>query len=262
LNALYSVILSPYACVPMLLIAAALEDELGAGMALCHDPKKIRGRSVTLWQATRASQTICFLKTGVGPRRSSANLAEALEVIKPSSILVIGYAGAIDPGLKLGSLVAVKKALAFSLDKDQPDWDHIRLDAAFELVNCEALALLAKSVNLDACAGDTLTSSYVLGDPNHKRLLYEKFHASIVDMETAALADVALSKTIPLSCVRVVSDEAQDTFLAPFSHDPSTRVSARAKKLLDTGMMRTYREWKDHACTAKESLSLFLSHYL
>jgi len=26
--------------------------------------------------------------------------------------------------------------------------------------------------------------------------------------------------------------------------------------------MRTYREWKDHACTAKESLSLFLSHYL
>ena len=102
----------------------------------------------------------------------------------------------------------------------------------------------------------------MLGDPERKHLLFEKFHASIVDMETAALAFVAAAKTIPLSCIRVISDEARDTFLTPFSYDPSTNIPSRAIKLLDNGMIKTYQEWKDHASVAKESLNRFLSHYL
>jgi adenosylhomocysteine nucleosidase len=244
------------------MLAAALEEELEAGMALCRDRRRICGRSVRLWQAARGGTTIHFLKTGVGPKRAAASLEEALEVTKPSRILVVGYAGALDPGLKLGHLVAVGRALWFSLDEKNPDWEHVRLDGEFGLADCETLARSAKSAGLSASTGDTLTSSHVLGDPAHKRLLYEKFHASIVDMETAALASTARARAIPLSCVRVVSDEARDTFLAPFSYDPSANIPARAKKLLDTGMMQTYREWKDHASVAKGCLSRFLSHYL
>ena len=109
----------------------------------------------------------------------------------------------------------------------------------------------ALSSGLRACAGATMTSSYVLGNPAHKRLLYEKFHASIVDMETAGLARVAQSAKIPLSCIRVVSDEAGDTFLAPFSYDPSAGIPARAMKLIGTGLVETYREWKTHSSAAK-----------
>jgi nucleoside phosphorylase len=107
-----------------------------------------------------------------------------------------------------------------------------------------------------------MTSSHVLGDPAHKRLLYDRFHASIVDMETAALARVAQSESIPLSCIRVVSDEARDTFLAPFSYNPSVGIPARAMQLIGTGMAETYREWKSHSSVAKESLARFLAHYL
>jgi nucleoside phosphorylase len=185
-----------------------------------------------------------------------------LKIIKPAHILAVGYAGALDPGLKLGSLVAVGRALAFSLDSRHPDWEHVRLEGEFELVHSVALAHTATSAGLSACTGDTLTSSYVLGDPAHKRLLYEQFHASIVDMETAALASAAAARAIPLSCIRVVSDEAQDTFLAPFSYDPSANLPSRAKKLLDAGMMQTYRQWREHASVAKENLGRFLSHHL
>ena len=41
-------------------------------------------------------------------------------------------------------------------------------------------------------------------------------------METAALAQVAAARDIPMDCVRAVSDEAGDDFLAPFSYDPDT----------------------------------------
>jgi adenosylhomocysteine nucleosidase len=246
----------------MLLIAAAMEEELNAGMSLCENPKKLRCRGVDIWQAVLNAQEVCFLRTGVGPVRSAARLEEALKTIKPSQILVVGYAGAIHPDLRLGDLVAVKKALAFSLDQNRPDWENVQLDGSFDLANFEALSEHAKSAGLSVHIGDALTSAYVLGNPEHKCLLYERFHASIVDMETAALARAAVSKAIPLGCMRVISDEAKDTFLAPFSHDPAINISGRAKKLFDTGLTQTYRQWKEHAAVAKESLSRFLSHYL
>jgi adenosylhomocysteine nucleosidase len=259
---LYSDIRPPYALSAMLLIVAALEEELEAGLAFCRDQKRIRGRSVNLWQAERGGKTIYFLKAGVGPKRSAASLDHALTVVKPGQILAIGYAGALDASLKLGSLVAVRRALAISLDKDQPGWEHARLDEAFELANCDALARSAKSAGLTACTGDVLTSSYVLGEPAHKRLLYDKFHASIVDMETAALARVALARAVSFGCIRAVSDEVEDSFLAPFSHDASTNVPDRVKKFVGTGMIQTFREWRSHAAVAKESLCGFFSHYL
>jgi nucleoside phosphorylase len=246
----------------MLLIAAAMEEELKTGIVHCQDSQKIRSQGVDLWRAVRDDKTIFFLKTGIGPRRSAASLEEALREIKPSRILVVGYAGALDPGLKLGDLVAVAKALALSLDQDHPDWAHVQVEGEFELSDCSALALSAKSAGLSASAGDALTSRYVLGDPVHKRFLFEQFHASIVDMETAALSRVAVSREIPISCIRVVSDVAQDTFLAPFSHDPSTGFPTRAKRLLDTGLAQTYQTWKEHAHVAGQSLNRFLAHYL
>ena len=136
------------------------------------------------------------------------------------------------------------------------------MDGTFDLTDCDTLAETAKSAGLHACTGDVLTSPYVLGDPVHKRLLYEKFRAAIVDMETAALARVAASRSVPLSCIRVVSDEAADSFLAPFSYDPSTRLSARARKLAGTGMARIYRKWKTNTSVARESLGRLLEVYL
>ena len=259
---LYSSIQPPYACIPMLLVIAAMEEELKTGMSLCRRPRKIPHQGISLWQASRNDKLMSFLKTGVGTRRSAASLEEALSVISPSHILVIGYAGALDPDLKLGDLVAVQRALAFNLGQDNPAWENIQLEGAFQLTHYEELAQTAVSIGLNARMGDAMTSPYVLGDPAHKNLLYEKFHALIVDMETASLARVAASKHVPLSCIRVISDEAGDTFLAPFSHDPSKKITARAGKLISKGMVQTFREWKKHTLIAKKSLAEFLSHYL
>lgn len=248
--------------IAMLLIAAAMEEELETGLKLCSGKEKIPHRSVSLWQARRKDKTIGFLKAGVGPTRSAANLEEVLNIIEVSQILIIGYAGALDPGLKLGDLVSVRRALAFSLDKDNPTWENVQLDGTFDLTQSEELAQFAKTLSLSAYFGDALTSRHVLGDPVHKNFLYTRFGASIVDMETAALARVAASKNVPLSCIRAISDEAGDTFLEPFSYDPSKNLAVRAGKFFSHGMAQTYREWKSHSLVANRSLSQFLSHYL
>jgi nucleoside phosphorylase len=254
--------MATYASIPMLLIVAAMEDELKIAMDLCQDVKRMHGPSVSLWQGTIDKRLFYFQKVGVGPKKSAGNLQKALNQIVPDRILVIGYAGALDPQLQLGSLVAVTKASAFSLDKSCPDWNHVQLNGIYELAQAEPMVSAAKFAGLDAIAGSALSSSHVLGKPEHKSLLHNRFQASAVDMETAFLARLAASRNISMSCIRTISDIAQDSFLEPFSYDPAAKLAERAKKLFNAGMAQTYREWKNHTSVAKLSLKGFLENYL
>jgi adenosylhomocysteine nucleosidase len=248
----------------MLLIAAAMEEELRVALSLCRDQRTIRCKGVNLRQGNRNGTTIGFLKTGIGPRRSAANMEKALAAMHFSRVLIIGYGGALNPDLKLGSLVVVGKAFACSLkDKTSPFPESIKLDGTFALADGEIILHSARSIGLQACLGDALTSPHVLGNPEHKNFLFERFHASIVDMETAALARICEACAIPLSCIRSVSDEAQDRFLEPFSYNPSVGVQARAGRIIREGILAgAYREWRDHAAVARVSLGQFLEHWM
>jgi nucleoside phosphorylase len=244
----------------MLMIAAALEEELETAKSFCRDVKKIEHGKTRLWQGVRNSATLTFVRTGVGPRRSALRLQEALNIAKPSQILVIGYAGALDPGLKLGDVVVVEKALALS--ENPPGWEQVQVEGEFDLAECPGFLRAATDAGLSIRAGIVLTSYHVLGLPAHKRLLYQRFHAAIVDMETAALARVAQTEKIPIGCVRAVSDEAEDAFLVPFSYDPATGIPRRARQFVEAGMLEMYRRWKTNSSVAKDRLSSFLSRCL
>jgi nucleoside phosphorylase len=244
----------------MLLIAAAMGEELEHAMALCHNREKFSQSNVSYWRARRGEKGFIFLKLGIGPRKAAEKMKLILSLLSPSKIVLIGYAGALDPNLKLGDLVGVKNALACSLEENET-LEHLHVDRQFELIEGEAIIDLARSLGLRAQAGDALTSAYVLGEPEHKRHLYERHRAAIADMETAAIAAVADSKKIPLCCIRVVSDEAEDSFLAPFSYSPSVNMASRAVKIVGAGI-QCYQEWKAHSKIAGESLKRFMAGYL
>jgi len=247
----------------MLMIAAALQEELKVALAQCRDPKKIRVEGIEFWIAAKGNRKIYFLKTGVGPKRSAASLQRALQVLDISKILVVGYAGALDPRLRLGELVAVRKALACSIDKTDPAVENMRLDKAFELTPVDSLAETAETIQIPFFFGDTLTTSHVWGNPEHKKILMRKFGATIVDMETAALASVAASFDVPLCCLRVISDESEDSFLKPFSYDPSAGIPRKAGRILrDGNPVKMFRQWKRNTSAARVSLSRFLAKYL
>lgn len=247
----------------MLLIAAALQEELKVALARCRGLQKKNCHGVEFWLATGKGQTICFLKTGVGPRKSAERMERALAIMDISEILALGYGGALDAQLKIGTLVVIRQAFACSIDRDNPAVEHIRLDRSFELAPSDTLVQAAESMLLPVCSGDALTSRHVWGNPEHKRFLREKFGASVVDMETASLAGVSEAHNIPFRCIRVVSDEADDAFLEPFSYDPAVGIPKRAGQLIGKGnMVRAFREWKHNASRARNSLSRFLAGYL
>lgn len=223
---------------------------------------------------------INLLRTGIGPKQAGKKLHLFLSNRQPSQILGIGYCGGLDPTLKTGDLVAPEQAHLWG----EPTSAHnanssrirrraasspsrtlaeIELSASWRLSCSPSLFDQATRAGIALRRGDCLTSHHLMGDPKEKVLLHQKFSAAIIDMETASLARAAAEAAVPLACVRAVSDEARDEFLAPISYDPSVSSVSRAVRVLRAGSwLRRYSEWQERAAVARRSLRQFLVWYL
>ena len=251
-----------YAYAVMMFVVAAMEEELKTCMELCQDVRRIPGADIPMWQAGTAKGTpLAFLRTGIGPEKSTARIRKALNRIAPDLILIAGYAGALDPGLKIGDLVAVTRATAFSLNEKRPDWNNVEADTPINLTHVDTL-MTVKAAGLSIIKGSVLSSRHVLGNPEHKNLLFRRFHASAVDMETAFLVREAAARKIPVSALRVISDTAHDSFLEPFERNPDLKLTDRALKLLRAGPVSSLRKWKTRAAAAREALRRFWETHL
>lgn len=247
----------------MLLIATALSEELATVLNLFGSKSKGRIAGVPVWTGTRGGQTFSALKLGAGPLRSAAVLERVLPVLKASSILVTGYAGALDPGLKQGELVIVEHADSLAEESWDAALTDVKLRAGWPLAGVEELFRAARATGLPARRGTVITSPCIIGVPEQKSILFQKFNAAIVDMETAALAQVASSFHTPLGCARAISDEAEDDFLAAFTYDPHAGTMRRAARLIAAGrLLNRYSQWRERSLAARRALARFLSCYL
>lgn len=247
----------------MLLIATALTEELEIVLNLCNRRRKMRGLGISVWEGVRGEKSLHVLKLGAGPARAASALERALAGIKPAHILAIGYAGALDPDLKQGELVAVDEAALLSEKTWGAPLGELELGECWPLASSKELCSMAQAAGLPIRRGGALTSFCIIGAPRHKHLLFQRFQAAIVDMETAALARVAHSAAVPLSCVRAVTDEADDDFLATLTYAPADGSFRRAAKTLAAGgWLRRYSQWRERSLAARQSLSRFLACYL
>jgi adenosylhomocysteine nucleosidase len=182
---------------------------------------------------------------------------------RPDSLLLIGYAGALDPSLEVGDLIVGMRARLLHInDAVDPQSEEIALDGAWNLSSGQDLVQVGASGGLSIRLAELLTSPSLVGDPRYKKKLFEHLHASAVDMETAALARVAEAEGVPLACVRAISDVASSDFLVPFSMSPGRNSIGRAAKaVVSANLLGCYGQWRAGAAAAGVSLKDFLRCY-
>jgi purine-nucleoside phosphorylase len=236
-------------------------EELETALSHCAARTRRKCQGVQLWTAEIQNVSFHFLKTGVGPERSGNALEKTLRSLRPSSILVIGYAGALDGELRLGELAVIRRVAWLGENEEHPaSLEDANLAETWDLAESSSLLKIAQGTGMPAHLCDGVTSPHIIGEPGQKRLLHSRFGMSVIDMETAALARVAAANEIPLGCVRSVSDEAGDSFLAPFTYDPASTPVRRAARVLSAGnWVRRYGEWRKRAAIARESLRRFMA---
>jgi adenosylhomocysteine nucleosidase len=124
------------------------------------------------------------IAAGIGPNAASATCKALLEEFSPSLFVSVGLAGAISSSLKVGDVILPEKT-----------------------INTETGRVFPVTATGPTLAGALLSSPTVLS-VSQKREAAAHHHGIAVDMEAAAVAEVAASAGIPFLAVKAISDEA------------------------------------------------------
>ena len=116
---------------------------------------------------------------GIGAEAARRAAEAVIAMYAPKVIYSVGFAGALDPGLKVGSILRPRR-----------------------VVNAGD----GSSVNLN-CGDGVLVSFGSVASPEQKASLRDSFGAQAVDMEAAAVARAAEVRGVEFAVVKVISDE-------------------------------------------------------
>ena len=145
---------------------------------------------LTFHEGALAGRPVAWVVGGAGVERARMAATALVTGHAPSTLVSAGFAGGLAPGLSRGSVIHPSRSL--------------RAGRA-------PIPLLPGPSAAGAIAGvDLVTVDAVVATAAAKRALHEATGASIVDMETSAVAAVAVASGIPCASVRIVSDAAGD----------------------------------------------------
>jgi adenosylhomocysteine nucleosidase len=135
--------------------------------------------------------------SGIG-RVAAATAAQALVDAGVSALMSFGMAGGLDPTLQPGSVVIPCELLS-------PDGArYVACRAWREQVSAAISPLYTVT------EGNLLTSTHAIETPADKAAAFRSSGAAAVDMESAAVAQVAAEHNLPFIAVRVIVDSAAD----------------------------------------------------
>jgi adenosylhomocysteine nucleosidase len=131
--------------------------------------------------------------TGMGGSAASAG-ARALIRAGAKALASWGMAGGLDPSIRAGSILLPEEIIGQDgrIHRSETGWRE-RLSAT-----------------ITARSGRLLTSAKSVGSVEDKAALFRSTGAVAVDMESAAIAEVAEQQGLPFLAVRVVVDSAED----------------------------------------------------
>jgi adenosylhomocysteine nucleosidase len=135
--------------------------------------------------------------SGIG-RAAAVAAAQALVDAGVSALMTFGMAGGLDPALKPGTVVIPCELVS-------SDGRRFAADRAWrEQVAANVRALRAVT------EGNLLTSTHAIETPADKATAFGTTGAAAVDMESAAVAEIAAKHNLPFIAVRVIVDTAAD----------------------------------------------------
>ncbi len=229
-------------------IIGAIKDEIAGIKKEMRITNTLRWPTGNTFAGTWRDAPIVLVRSGMGCDRARRALAEIAGKYTLKRIISIGYAGALDPSLKVGDVVVADQVVYYETLKSYS------LDG-------ELLGTMP-----EVARGTLLTVDQVVATPPEKKALREKYSAVAVDMETFALAEETQARNLPFASVRAITDTA-DQGLIDCSHlveadGEVSKLKAGWHVLTHPGDLKGMIDLGKHAKTATASLTEFLGRTL
>lgn len=168
-----------------------------ASEARALGPSLPRGGTIPLSELALLGGGSLLAVSGIG-RAAAEAAARALIESGVSALITFGMAGGLDPALKPGSVVLPRELIS-------PEGKRYAACQSWREGVASAVSPLRAVTE-----GNLLTSAYAIDTPAEKAAAFHRTGAVAVDMESAAVAEVAAQHNLPFIAARVIVDTAAD----------------------------------------------------
>ncbi len=195
-------------------VVAALEEEAHALVRRMPRAETV-GPRISTWEG----DGLVVLVAGVGKVAAAIAAQHACDVFKPRCMVAIGLAGALDDDTRPGQVVVASGAVQHDIDgRPLTEAKGIVPSLGMSTIPAdpavaEKLLKAARLESKHARSGLVLTGDQIVTSRKVRDALMAEFpEGACLDMETAAVAQVAYQNSVPWSALRVTSDAADESF--------------------------------------------------
>ncbi len=181
------------------------------------------------YEASYAGHNLVIAYSKIGKVFSTLTATTMLQKFGAEVLLFSGVAGAINPKLKIGNLIAATKLCQHDLDITAFGHPHGYVPEGKQFIEADAGLIakakeVAKEMNLELMEGTIATGDQFVADPERNKWIGETFNADALEMEGASVACVCDAMNVPFFILRAISDAADMD--ASFSFDEFLESSA------------------------------------
>lgn len=251
----------------MIAVLCAIRQEISPLVACINVHEKFDIDEVLFFRGDLNGLPLVLVQGGVG-RKNAVKAANCLlESIKVDLLISAGVAGGIRHGLNVGDLV-VAESVGHS---NQCDFDGGELQLESDYVcNKEVFQLamqVSKGMKMKFHFGSLLTVDKVISCASTKKRIGEQNPFLAVEMESAAVAEVAYGKGVKFAAIRSISDDIDDDLHLDYdsimSDEGKVKVTSIALEVLKNPQkLSLLRRLNKQTKTAAKSLALFMSELI
>lgn len=200
--------------------------------------------TVTFYLGVMHNIRIVLCKSGVGKVNAALTTQLLIDKYDMTHLLFTGVAGAIDETLQVGDLVVSTSAMHHDLDASSlgfkrgeiPMYEGSSDFKADERLVRLAVDAAAELINRPIIQGRVMSGDQFIADYEYVQSLRRDFEGVCVEMEGAAVAQVAVMNNVPFVIIRSISDKANGE--ASMSFTEFTQLASEQSHLLISSMLK------------------------
>lgn len=198
----------------MIGIIAAMDSEVRDVKSAMAEGIEIGYGGMTFFKGKLHQKEVVAVKSGVGKVNAAMCTQILIDVFKVNTIIHVGVAGAVHPDLEIGDIVISEDSCQYDMDArafGHPRGEIPNMDITFFKADSALIKLaVAAAEELDASyrVGRVMTADLGVDSNQHKQELREEFGGLCVEMEGAAVGQVAMLNQVPYLVIRSMSDKA------------------------------------------------------
>ena len=194
----------------MIAVLCAIRQEISPLAACMNVSKKFNIDGVLFYQGDLNGLPLTLVQGGIGRDNAVKAASCLLESTRVDLLISAGVAGGIRQGIHVGDLI-VAEHVGYTR-QDDFDVDELQLESDF-VCNKDIVQIarqFSESLESTLHFGNLLTVDKVISQASTKRKIGEQNSFLAVEMESAAVAEVAYKKGVEFAAIRSISDDIED----------------------------------------------------